>query len=308
METTEGVTTQQSDSAPNIAVEQLPGTAAGGEPVDGTGTSTPGGDQSRTDADPNAEGDLDELQRQASDGRKAAGKVNTRFREMTDKIRELEARDRVRDELLERLLRGGVPQGDQRQQRQAVDQDPRPDRNDPQWQDVDYETYASALSRWEARDEFRQLTAARERTAQAHQAREQTERILNDVVRGNAERFEKFQKEFPDLAEEVANSDAPLHPVASFITQMDENGPQVLHELVRQPELAARLNRARSPIEMALMIGRISGAVKQKSAAPQIPSAPPAARTTGSRASSSQDTPPEDPEAYFKWANARFGV
>jgi hypothetical protein len=289
METTELQDQQQPDAAPNIAVD-TPGTADGGEQADPTGRPAQHEDPAKG--------------RQDEDGDAIpVGKLNRRFKELTDELREARARERAKDDLLAEVVRGGVRQQG-RPGQQAGEQDPEPRRDDPRFADMDYEEFLATRTRWVARQEFNeQLRAYETRQQQTHQ-QQQFMRELNRVSSDHIARVEAYQKTNPEF-QEVLDSDAPIHPAASLLVQMNEDSPLVLTELHRSPQLLQKLNACRTPFAMSELIGRIAAGAKR---GPQVPTTPAPGRTTGGRSSSDPDKPPEDTAEYIKWANKRFGT
>lgn len=134
----------------------------------------------------------------------------------------------------------------------AVEEDLKPDIN--KWTGT-YEELIAAISRWEARQEYKQLSAKeREETAKAD--REERERETVETYR---ERMNEFVKDHDDFAEVVNSAklaEAISGPVQIAIVE-DEHGPELAYYLGQNPEFCAKLNDMTSAGAVKA-IGRLS--------------------------------------------------
>lgn len=114
--------------------------------------------------------------------------------------------------------------------------DPKPDIN--KWTGT-YEELIAAISRWEARQEYKQLSA-KEREDAVKAEREERERETVETYR---ERMNEFVKDHDDFVEVVNSAKLPESisgPVQVAIVE-DEHGPELAYYLGQHPEFCAKL-------------------------------------------------------------------
>lgn len=252
------------------------------------GTSTPDAAQ-ETDEQRNAR----ELAAQEERAAKRRDGIQRRFDELTaDKHRERERADRAEREL--DFARRS------QQERLAPQQDVAPRRD----QFETYEDFLEAKTGWAARQAALQVAQQVRRQQDEERARTTTTQVQQQIERAHDERMASYAKANPDFEEALQASTVSVPEVALNYLKLLDNGPEIAHELLRNPDHARRLARAPG-YQVGVILGEISAALKQK--APQHSTAPDPGQPVGSRPAPS-GSPPEDTEAYFKYANKKYGV
>lgn len=118
-----------------------------------------------------------------------------------------------------------------------------------------YEELIAAISRWEARQEYKQFSA-KEREEAAKAEREERDREVVDTYK---ERMREFMVEHDDFVEVVNGAKLPKElegPVQVAILE-DEHGPDLAYYLGQHPEFCARISEM-TAAGAVKAIGRLS--------------------------------------------------
>ncbi len=221
--------------------------------------------------------------------RRAASRVQQRFDELTrDKYAERAARERVERELDE--LRRAL-----RQQQQPQDGDGAPKRD----QFDDYESYIEARASYRATKEMVGRLEAMQRQVAEQQRAEHELRERNSVLQAIADSTAKFRsqaKDFDDAMEAIA--DIPSSPILERAIATADNPAAILYALGKDPERARNIAMM-DPLQQAKMIGKIEHELRSTSV--RVSNAPAPGKPAGAKGGAASE-PPEDPEAYFRWA------
>lgn len=289
-------------------IQNDPAAAPGATPAVG---NTPGAADDLRGNDPSSTGDdgksgtltpeQQQLQRDADEkarGAKAASRIQERFTELSTTIKDKDRALGEKDALIAELVRGGKTPT-----QATAEVDPEPKRDDPKWRDKDYEEFLDARAEWKARKTYREEKAKDDKAAQARQQEERAVEEIQRTIEAHNKRTAEYIKVNPKFAE-VLESDIKITMAAGYLLQQNEDGPLIMDQLHKQPELLAKLNGARNAAQISELLGRIAGSAKAM--ASQVSRAPAPGDPVGTNSSSEGD-PPEDPEAYSKWANKKFG-
>lgn len=246
-----------------------------------------------------------EQQRDADEkvaGDRAKQRINDRFKRYTEIIKDKETTIKEKDALIADLIRrgGNVPDA----VRGKTEDDPEPKRDDPRWQGLDYEDFLDARTEWKARQEYRRQKAEDDKAREASQREEAVRTDLERTTREHAARVTEYAKSNPEYAALAAKTDLEVDLAIGFMIQRNADGPLLMHELMKQPQLVEQLNGSRNLLEAQELLGRIAGAAKAR--ASQISSAREPGEPVGQKPSSEGEAP-EETEAYMKWANKKFG-
>jgi len=261
-----------------------------GERVQSGATDTTG-QASETDEERNQRTIRETQQRQD----KARNAYQKRVDELTaDKHAERRAREAA--EQRENELRQTIAQ---QQTRQAAAPAGPPDPNTFRGT---YEEYLAAVADYNAgrttdarirQFEERQLAAAQQAHAQA-----QAESI---AARFHAKHTEDA-KSIPDYEAVVGQSQVPVPPHVAMELANANRPAAVIHYLAQHPDIGMRLAQMH-PVEVARVVSRIDTAMSSARTTSNAPA--PGRAAQGRSGGSSNDNPPEDTDAYFRWAKAR---
>jgi len=220
--------------------------------------------------------------------RRAASRVQQRFDELTrDKYAERAARERVERELDE------LRRASRQQQPQDGDGAPKRDQFD------DYESYIEARASYRATKEMVGRLEAMQRQVAEQQRAEHELRERNSVLQAIADSTAKFRsqaKDFDDAMEAIA--DIPSSPILERAIATADNPAAILYALGKDPERARNIAMM-DPLQQAKMIGKIEHELRSTSV--RVSNAPAPGKPAGAKGGAASE-PPEDPEAYFRWA------
>lgn len=220
--------------------------------------------------------------------RRAASRVQQRFDELTrDKYAERAARERVERELDE------LRRASRQQQQQDGDGAPKRDQFD------DYESYIEARASYRATKEMVGRLEAMQRQVAEQQRAEHELRERNSVLQAIADSTAKFRsqaKDFDDAMEAIA--DIPSSPILERAIATADNPAAILYALGKDPERARNIAMM-DPLQQAKMIGKIEYELRSTSV--RVSNAPAPGKPAGAKGGAASE-PPEDPEAYFRWA------
>lgn len=220
--------------------------------------------------------------------RRAASRVQQRFDELTrDKYAERAARERVERELDE------LRRASRQQQPQDGDGAPKRDQFD------DYESYIEARASYRATKEMVGRLEAMQRQVAEQQRAEHELRERNSVLQAIADSTAKFRsqaKDFDDAMEAIA--DIPSSPILERAIATADNPAAILYALGKDPERARNIAMM-DPLQQAKMIGKIEYELRSTSV--RVSNAPAPGKPAGAKGGAASE-PPEDPEAYFRWA------
>lgn len=186
----------------------------------------------------------------------------------------LRARIREQDAVIEALRKPAEKTAERIETRKA-DDDPEPKLSDAKYATGDdpYERWVKDQARWEARQEFKSLSAKSNQAEQQQAAQEEEAQLFAD----HNKRLEAIKSEVPDFDElvEAANeNDVKIPPAVGRALIELENSERVVIHLLKNPDVVEKLNNMKS-IESAIAeIGRISerlitAAPKPKEEAPK---------------------------------------
>jgi DNA polymerase III gamma/tau subunit len=180
--------------------------------------------------------------------------------------------DELTQALMEAVKRGNP------QQAQPTAPDKAPAREDYQsWED-----YEDARLDWK----YEQKTKAKEASAaqdlQRIIAEAQRHEANQRLSHSHAERVQDFASRVPDFEDVTNRDDITVPDGAATAIQHAPNGPEIIYELGRNPEIAARLNRMNG-VEQALFVGQLSAALMSRVS--QVSKAPAPGNPVGSRSS-----------------------
>ncbi len=220
--------------------------------------------------------------------RRAASRVQQRFDELTrDKYAERAARERVERELDE------LRRASRQQQPQDGDGAPKRDQFD------DYESYIEARASYRATKEMVGRLEAMQRQVAEQQRAEHELRERNSVLQAIADSTAKFRsqaKDFDDAMEAIA--DIPSSPILERAIATADNPAAILYALGKDPERARNIAMM-DPLQQAKMIGKIEHELRSTSV--RVSNAPAPGKPAGAKGGAASE-PPEEPEAYFRWA------
>lgn len=220
--------------------------------------------------------------------RRAASRVQQRFDELTrDKYAERAARERVERELDE------LRRASRQQQQQDGDGAPKRDQFD------DYESYIEARASYRATKEMVGRLEAMQRQVAEQQRAEHELRERNSVLQAIADSTAKFRsqaKDFDDAMEAIA--DIPSSPILERAIATADNPAAILYALGKDPERARNIAMM-DPLQQAKMIGKIEYELRSTSV--RVSNAPAPGKPAGAKGGAASE-PPEEPEAYFRWA------
>lgn len=174
-----------------------------------------------------------------------------------EELRQLKAADKGKE----------TPKGDSPAHSQP--EDPAPDPKDYEFGEAD-STYIADTARWSARQEFAQMRAKEQLTAE-----------LNTIEDGwkTATASEDIKTEYPDFDEVVTKGAAEekwdCTPLMALGIKSSPVGPDVAYELAKNPAEASRIAKL-LPVEQAWELGRIEGKHAARRAAKTAEPAKPA--------------------------------
>jgi len=227
------------------------------------------------------------------------------------RIGELVERERVameRGDRLERLL-GQVVQGmitpqQARAQAGTGGEDPRPDPNDGRFRT--WEQYNSALTRWEARQEFNERFAQ----ATAYANEQEQRRAYETQVQNHAVAIEQLDSHLgsemraaaariPGYADAMANSHFEVSDRMKTAIAVTGAVGEVTMYLAQYPYLVRQLEGLPDMV-LGSALSKVASHMRNGSAA--VSNAPPPARYGGTRGSSPLDYPKNaTPEQHLEW-------
>lgn len=168
--------------------------------------------------------------------------------------RKIDKLTRERYELRERIanLEGRLATQPAATTSKEADNDPKPDPNT--WTG-NADEYLAAMARWEARQEYRQLTKKERETAETTE-REERDR---EVLQGYRDRAVEFSNDHDDFNEVInrANLAKDIAGPVQVAIMEDENGPELAYHLGQHPEICAKLNDL-TPAGAVKYLGRLS--------------------------------------------------
>lgn len=275
---------QQADTTD--AVSETPETPQqGADPVE-SGTTDQETDEQRNER---------EVRERRERSERQLSRIQSRFNELTrDKHAERSARERAEreaDELRRQIdaLKGAVKPvaGDggaaQRPQRGDFDS---------------YEEFVRADARWEAKEVVRQEREQERREREAERQRGEQVRTKQEVAEAIQRSAAKVREQVKDFDDVISELDFEAPPAMERAIAKCDNPAAILYVLGKQPN-QARLIANMDPIDQVRAIAQIEHALR--SASSQVSKAPPPGKPAGSKGAGSNE-PPEDPEAYFRWA------
>lgn len=171
--------------------------------------------------------------------------------------------------------------------------DPEPQLEQFADQPDPYLAHARATARWEARQEFKQLTAQRadvERTHRVAAAIDTAQGRFDAALPSVRERYADFDAAYGDVIETLGR--VPLARRTPIVHQLltHPQGHDLAYFLGNHPQDLQRLVSARTPHEQAFVMGEIASQVKAKLAAPVAPLKPAAPPMAPVNAGSSPTT------------------
>ena len=174
--------------------------------------------------------------------------------------------------------------------------DPEPTRENF----TDYETFLRKVTQWEARKVARESTAATQRLIQQRDEQATVMQQAERMEQSFRQRHDAEAKTIPNYAKVIADSDGKVDilPNVAFAIAQSETPAQVMYYLAQHPEAADRMN-GMAPLAIAREMGRLEATLK---APTQLSSAPTPGKPVGNKGVPNGD-PPEDTDAYFKWAD-----
>lgn len=214
--------------------------------------------------------------------------VQKRIDELTrDKYAERQARERAERE------------ADELRKRLSGDAQPKPDTKGPPRREdfADYDSYMDARAEYRAAQIVEAKLAEAERREQERRQYEESHRTVETGRRAILESAAKFRETVKDFDEAMESLDFEPPPVMERAIATSDNPAAVLYVLGKQPEVARRI-AAMDPVTQARAIGAIEFALKSSA---KVSQAPAPGKPAGAKGGSSNE-PPEDPEAYFRWA------
>lgn len=206
--------------------------------------------------------------------------------------REAEDARRMNAELME-VVRRLVPQ----QQAAPPPVDKPPQRTDF----TDYEAYVEAKAEWgatrAAQKQFQEMMSGLTEQVHTHtRAQNNQQAVQQFISKRDAEA--KTIPDYQETLEAAADLPIPGH-VAQAIAQSDSPA-RLIHYFAKNQGVVAELSNMQ-PMQAALRVGQIIAGLKP---AHQVSNAPAPGKPVSPSAASSSD-PPEDADAYMKWATKR---
>jgi hypothetical protein len=274
------VSSEPAPSAEVVQPEQQPAQ----QDAEGTGAS-----------EQTAETEDQRQQREASEaGRKLAQRRQNQanaFQRISRRIEQLEAQNlRLQEALLARAA------GNQEQSAPTA----RTPSGEPRREDFgDYDDYLSAVAAWRAEKIVHERLQEVARTAQQFQQLQQRQA----VVSAHTARVQKYAAGNPEFDQAIAAAgDVPLPDAASDAITRMEDGPRILHEIAKNPQIALELHRM-SPPEQLLYLGQMSAVLRS---APQISKAPPPGNPVGSKSGAKKDVKSMTRDEYYDHITASW--
>lgn len=168
-----------------------------------------------------------------------------------------------------------------------------------------YDEFIEMRAAWKAEKRAIQAFEGRMQSAVRAIQEYQSRANATQVSRAHAQRMSEFAKENPDFEATASRADIEIPRVAGAIIERMSNGPALILAMAEKPEIAASLRNMDNEVEMATYLGQLSQWMNT-SRSSQISNAAPAGKTVGTKPAVSS-TPPDDPDEYERWANAKFG-
>lgn len=266
-----------------------------GDATGGTGTPDAIDQTEESDEQKNARITAEAAQKSAERAQRAQSRVNQRMAELTADKRAAEQRATDALALAQQAI-------SQRTAGPASQQQGDPWAPPVRESFESYEDFVVAKAVHQNRVETARMMQAREQQVAQESQQRNVQAQEAAVLKAYADRYAKAATAIPDFAETMEDADVHVpNTVASMLRNM-EDGPVVAYHLQKNPSLVARFNNA-NPMAQAVILGEISASLKTSSAAAQS-AAPAPGRPVGSGSggSGNADAPPEDTNAYMKWA------
>lgn len=183
----------------------------------------------------------------------------------------------------------------------AAQEDPEP--QEEQFQD--YGAFVKAQARWEARQEFKALEAAKEQKAKE----EATKAAEEKVEQTFKSKVEEFKAKTPDFEDTVRNPDLRISKVMYEAMRETEVGPQIAYHLGKNPQEAARI-AGLSPIAAIKEIGKLEAKFTKEPAptvqTKTISDAPePPSIVQGTASGQKDESKMTDTEWYAHWKSEK---
>lgn len=134
-----------------------------------------------------------------------------------------------------------------------------------------WEDYEAALVAYQVDQKLSAHQKKQAAEVAAAMERIQREQHQQTLIQSHAARNAEFAKQVPDFDEVTARDDIEISEAASESIMSVPNGPAVLYEIGRQPELAERMARM-TPYQQAAFVGQISASLMART--PQVSKAP----------------------------------
>lgn len=198
---------------------------------------------------------------------KLESKAEKRIRELKrdrEYARQFAEEQTEKNRLLEERL-AKLEQGQAKSKEPVATDDPEPQLKDFENQPDAYEKWIKAQGRWEARQEFKALTAKQQKEAEeAEEAEEQqTETQRKDKVFAEYNsRITEAREQFPDWDQVINQTDIPLKEGVRLAIIEMENGPEIAYYLGKHKDEAIAIYDMSTPKAMA-EIGRISAKLQK---------------------------------------------
>lgn len=196
-----------------------------------------------------------------------AGKGKSSYARLRARIRELE-----RDKEILVASRTETPKA-QATKTSAGDDDPEPKLSDEKYATGDnpYERWVKDQARWEARQEFKSLSA-KSNQAEQQQAEQEEEAQLFAAHNKRLEAVKGEVPDFDELVEQANENDVKIPPAVGRALIELENSERVVIHLLKNPDVVEKLNNMKSVESAIAELGRISErliAAKPKEEAPK---------------------------------------
>lgn len=229
-----------------------------------------------------------------------------RVKDLTFKRREAERQAAEKDEEIARLKKAMEEKG-LTEDKEAVNEetDPRPDPNDFDIGELDPQ-FVSALSKWEARQEYSRLRAEDDKKRQSEAAAVRRQELQTKADAQFAQGVSKYE----DFEEVLGNlpADAKVADETTEALLESEHFADIMYHLGQNPDEAREI-ASQSPVQQARYIGRLEAkfssgqdAPTEKSKPKKAPkAAPPVQR---SRGGDGQFTVPADTEDFSAFEKA----
>lgn len=255
-----------------------------------SGAADTTGQASETDEQRNAKADAETKQRQE--------RARTAYQKRVDELTaDKHAERRAREAAEARLQRIEQEQLQNRQQPQQPAGPP-----DPKTFKGTYEEYVAAVAEYRTRQataeqirqwEQRQIEA--NNTARAQAAAEQIAQQFHAKHTEDA-------KSIPDYEAVVSNSQVPVPPHVAMELANANRPAAVIYYLAQHPDVGMQLANM-APVAVARVVSRIDAAMSSAKTTSNAPA--PGKPAQGRSGGGNDDNPPEDTEAYMRWAERR---